>query len=150
MDDPIIRYLLDNSTLDDIKKAPKLRRTALGTFKWASLLIWILQTLSQMCCISSRQIYNERNTRGNLWEPYMRVRLISKGGNDGILLANIKGRLFKHYKEMWLVSKTPIEELHSISIPWPFHTWGIDILGPFPLETRQLKFLSSWNTLWSG
>jgi len=30
----------------------------------------------------------------------MRVRLISKGGNDGILLANIKGRLFKHYKEM--------------------------------------------------
>jgi len=25
--------------------------------------------------------------------------------------------------------------------PWPFHTWGIDILGPFPLAVRQMKYL---------
>ena len=24
---------------------------------------------------------------------------------------------------------------------WPFAQWGLDILGPFPLETRQMKFL---------
>ncbi|XP_068504654.1 uncharacterized protein [Phaseolus vulgaris] len=29
--------------------------------------------------------------------------------------------------------KVPPEELKSIYSPWPFHTWGIDILGPFPL-----------------
>ena len=37
--------------------------------------------------------------------------------------------------------KAPPEELRSIHSPWPFHTWGIDILGPFPLATRQMKFL---------
>ena len=33
------------------------------------------------------------------------------------------------------------EELTSIYSPWPFHTWGIDILGPFPLAVRQMKYL---------
>jgi len=33
------------------------------------------------------------------------------------------------------------EELRSIYRPWPFHTWGIDILGPFPLAVRQMKYL---------
>jgi len=37
--------------------------------------------------------------------------------------------------------KAPPEELRSIYIPWPFHTWGIDILGPFPLAMRQRKYL---------
>jgi len=32
--------------------------------------------------------------------------------------------------------KAPLEELRSIYSPWPFHTWGIDILGPFPLAIR--------------
>ncbi|RDX72153.1 Gypsy retrotransposon integrase-like protein 1, partial [Mucuna pruriens] len=25
--------------------------------------------------------------------------------------------------------------------PWPFHKWGVDILGPFPVAPGQLKFL---------
>ena len=33
------------------------------------------------------------------------------------------------------------EELRSKYSPWPFHTWGIDILGPFPLAIRQMKYL---------
>ena len=37
--------------------------------------------------------------------------------------------------------KAPSEELRSIYNPWPFHTWGIDILGPFPLAIRQMKYL---------
>ena len=37
--------------------------------------------------------------------------------------------------------KAPPEELKSIYSPWPFHTWEIDILGPFPLAIRQMKYL---------
>ena len=37
--------------------------------------------------------------------------------------------------------KAPPEELKSIYSPWPFHAWGIDILGPFPLAIRQMKYL---------
>ena len=28
-----------------------------------------------------------------------------------------------------------------ISLQWPFAQWGIDIMGPFLLEKKQLKFL---------
>ena len=35
----------------------------------------------------------------------------------------------------------PPEQLHSITDPWPFATWGMDILGPFPLAKGQVKFL---------
>jgi len=37
--------------------------------------------------------------------------------------------------------KAPPEELRLIYSPWPFHTWGIDILGSFPLAIRQMKYL---------
>ena len=37
--------------------------------------------------------------------------------------------------------KAPPEELKSIYSLWPFHTWGIDILGPFPFAIRQMKYL---------
>jgi len=37
--------------------------------------------------------------------------------------------------------KAPPKELRSIYSPWPFHTWGIEILGPFPLVIRQMKYL---------
>ena len=26
-------------------------------------------------------------------------------------------------------------------VPWPFAQWGLNILGPFPLRTKQMKFL---------
>ena len=25
--------------------------------------------------------------------------------------------------------------------PWPFVQWGLDIMGPFPMALRQLKYL---------
>nr|KYP38476.1 Gypsy retrotransposon integrase-like protein 1 [Cajanus cajan] len=38
------------------------------------------------------------------------------------------------------------EQLHSVSAPWPFALWGIDILGPFPLAKGQCKFLGMLGT----
>jgi hypothetical protein len=35
----------------------------------------------------------------------------------------------------------PAENLHNISTSWPFHTWGLDLLGPFPPTAGQLKHL---------
>ena len=28
-----------------------------------------------------------------------------------------------------------------MAAPWPFAQWGLDIVGPFPMTLRQLKFL---------
>nr|KYP57086.1 Retrovirus-related Pol polyprotein from transposon 17.6 [Cajanus cajan] len=45
------------------------------------------------------------------------------------------------YQRHATLHHSPAERLHSILSPWPFNKWGIDILGPFPIAVRQLKFL---------
>ncbi|XP_075655237.1 uncharacterized protein LOC142625473 [Castanea sativa] len=37
--------------------------------------------------------------------------------------------------------KQPTEELTPITTPWPFAQWGLDIMGPFLVAIRQLKYL---------
>ena len=37
--------------------------------------------------------------------------------------------------------RQPSEELTPMTAPWPFAQWGLDIMGPFPMALRQLKFL---------
>ncbi|XP_072054880.1 uncharacterized protein [Arachis hypogaea] len=39
------------------------------------------------------------------------------------------------------LSETPVEELHTIEVSWPFDRWGLDILGPFLKAPDQVKFL---------
>ena len=39
------------------------------------------------------------------------------------------------------IIRQPSEELTPITAPWPFAQWGLDIIGPFPIVVRQLKFL---------
>ena len=37
--------------------------------------------------------------------------------------------------------RQPSEPLTLMNAPWPFTQWGLDIIGPFPITIRQLKFL---------
>ena len=37
--------------------------------------------------------------------------------------------------------RRPSKELTPMTVPWHFARWGLDIMGPFPMEIRQLKFL---------
>ena len=39
------------------------------------------------------------------------------------------------------ILKSPLQDLVSISSPWPFAQWGIDIVGPFPTAPAQKKLL---------
>lgn len=39
------------------------------------------------------------------------------------------------------VQMRPRETMTPISSPYPFTQWGIDIMGPFPLGKKQLRFL---------
>ena len=39
------------------------------------------------------------------------------------------------------ILKSPVQDLISISSPWPFAQWGIDIVGPFPTAPTQKKLL---------
>ena len=33
------------------------------------------------------------------------------------------------------VIHVPVETLHSMTSLWPFYKWGIDVVGPLPMET---------------
>ena len=39
------------------------------------------------------------------------------------------------------VIRQPTEELTLIIALWPFAQWGLNIMGPFSITMRQLKFL---------
>lgn len=39
------------------------------------------------------------------------------------------------------IRNAPPEALWSLSSPWPFIWWGIDIQGPFPQTLRQVTYL---------
>ena len=39
------------------------------------------------------------------------------------------------------VQRVPGEKMTTISSPWPFAQWGIDIMGPLLQGKRQMKFL---------
>ena len=39
------------------------------------------------------------------------------------------------------IMKSPVKDLISISSPWPFALWGIDIVGSLPTAPAQKKLL---------
>ena len=39
------------------------------------------------------------------------------------------------------ILRSPVQDLLSISRPWPFAQWGIDIVGPLPTAPAQKKLL---------
>ncbi|GJU66719.1 reverse transcriptase domain-containing protein [Tanacetum coccineum] len=38
------------------------------------------------------------------------------------------------------IPRQPQQELTPITSPWPFHKWGIDIAGPFPVAAGRIEF----------
>ena len=38
------------------------------------------------------------------------------------------------------ITKQPPMELSSISFPWPFSQWGVDIVGPLSREKESVRF----------
>ena len=39
------------------------------------------------------------------------------------------------------IPRQPSKYLTPMIVPWPFAQWNLDILGPFPIGTKQMKFL---------
>ena len=50
-------------------------------------------------------------------------------------------RKCKIFQEHAKISHLPSEPLTSVTSPWPFQQWGLDILGPLPIGKSQCKFI---------
>ena len=58
-------------------------------------------------------------------------------------MTNILGftKKYKQCQQFVDVPHTPPENLHSLSSPWPFSMWGMDILRPLPKALGAVKYL---------
>ena len=50
-------------------------------------------------------------------------------------------RKFDRCQRLAPILKSPVQDLISISSPWPFAQWGIDIVRPLPIAPAQKKLL---------
>ena len=77
---------------------------------------------------SSRTLAHRAHTQGYYWLT---------------MLANVVAYVRKcdRCQQQALVSKVPTQDLTTITSPWPFAQWGMDIVGPLPIAPAQKKLL---------
>ena len=147
--DPIWNYIINGSLPDDPKEAAKIRaRSARFTNHKGSLYKqgfftpflkciagedtkYVLREIHEGICgnhIGARALARKVLRQGYYWPT------IPKDATDLVK----KCRIFQEHAK---ISRLPLEPLTSITSPWPFQQWGLDILGPLPIGKGQCKFI---------
>ena len=101
--------------------------------RWNILSGWPTSYLSKKQMVSgnhigARALAGKVLRQGYYWPAILR---------DAIDLV----RRYKICQEHAKISRLPSEPLTSITSPWPFQQWGLDILGPLPIGKGQCKFI---------
>ena len=147
--DPMWNYIIDGSLPDDPKEAAKIRaRSARFTNYKGSLYKrgfftpflkciagedtrYILREVHEGICgnhIGAQAVAGKVLRQGYYWPT------ILKDATDLVK----KCRICQEHAK---ISRLPSEPLTSITSPWPFQQWGLDILGPLPIGKGQCKFI---------
>ena len=147
--DPIWDYLVEGTLSSDPKEASKLRARSArfivhrGTLynqgfsapilKWVGKedASYILREVHEGICgnhIGARTLAGKTLRQGYYWPTMLK---------DGTELV----RKYKTYQENAKISHLPSEPLTSVTSPWPFQQWGLDIFGPLPIGRGQCKFI---------
>ena len=147
--DPIWNYIIDGSLPNDPKEAAKIRaRSSRFTNHKGSLYKrgfftpflkciaredtkYVLREVHEGICgnhIGARALAGKVLRQGYYWPT------ILKDATDLVK----KCRIFQEHAK---ISCLPSEPLTSITSPWPFQQWGLDILGPLPIGKGQCKFI---------
>ena len=147
--DPIWDYLIEGLLLNDPKEASKLRsKSARFTIHQGALykrgfftpilkcivggdVDYVLREVHEGVCgnhIGARALAGKVLRQGYYWPTMLR---------DATELV----RKCKVFQEHAKISHLPSEPLTSVTSPWPFKQWGLDILGPLPIGKGQCKFV---------
>ena len=89
-----------------------------------------------------REVHEE--AYGNHLEARVLVHKVVRAGYYwSTIQADAKAyvKAYDQYQCFSNVPRQPSEYLTSMMASWPFAQWGLDMLGPFPMGTRQMKFL---------
>ena len=146
---PIWDYHIEGLLPNDPKEASKLRtRSARFTIHRGALCKrgfftpvlkciaggdtdYILREVHESVCgnhIGARALARKVLRQGYYWPTMLRdaTELVKK---------------CKVCQEQAKISNLPSELLTSVTSPWPFQQWGLDILGPLPIGKGQCKFV---------
>ena len=147
--DPIWDYIIDGSLPDDLKEAAKIRASsARFTNHKGSLYKRGFFTPILKCIAGKDTEYLLREVHEGICGNHIGARALAgkvlrQGYYWPIMLKDAtdlvkKCRIFQEHAK---ISRLPSEPLTSITSPWPFQQWGLDILGPLPLGKGQCKFI---------
>ena len=146
---PIWDYLVDEIFPSDPKEASKLRtRSARFTIHRGILYKRDFSTPILKCIGREDANYVLREVHKGIYGNHIGVRsLAAKTLRQGYYWPTMlkdATELVKKCKicqEHAQISHLPSEPLTSITSPWPFQQWGLDILGRLPIGKSQCKFI---------
>ena len=147
--EPIWDYIIDGTLPDDPKETAKIRaRSARFTNHKGSLNKRGFFTPFLKCIVGEDTEYVLREVHEGICGNHIGARaLAGKVLRQGYYWPTIlkdatdlvrKCRICQEHAK---ISRLPSEPLTSITSPWPFQQWGLDILGPLPIGKGQCKFI---------
>ena len=147
--DPIWDYINDGTLPDDPKEAAKIRvRSSRFTNHKGSLYKRGFFTPFLKCITGEDTEYVLREVHEGICGNHIRARtLAGKVLRQGYYWPTIlkdatdlvkRCRICQEHAK---ISRLPSEPLTSVTSPWPFQQWGLDILGPLPIGKGQCKFI---------
>ena len=147
--EPIWDYIIDRRLPDDSKEAAKIRtRSARFTNHKGSLYKRGSFTPILKCIVGKDTEYVLREVHEGICGNHIVARaLAGKVLRQGYYWPTILKDAIDLVKRCRIcqehakISRLPSEPLTSITSPWPFQQWGLDILGPLPIGKGQCKFI---------
>ena len=147
--DPIWDYINDGTLPDDPKEAAKIRvRSSRFTNHKGSLYKRGFFTPFLKCIAGEDTEYVLREVHEGICENHIESRTLAgkvlRQGYYWLTILKDATDLVKKCRicqEHAKISRLPSEPLTSITSPWPFQHWGLDILGPLPIGKGQCKFI---------
>ena len=146
---PIWDYIIDGRLPDDPKEAAKIRtRSARFTNHKGSLYKRGFFTPILKCITGKDTEYVLREVHEGICGNHIGAKALAgkvlrKGYYWPTMLKDATDlvKKCKICQEHPKISRLPSAPLTSITSPWPFQQWGLDILGPLPLGKGQCKFI---------
>ena len=147
--DPIWDYLIEGLLPNDPKEASKLRtRSARFTVHQGSLYKRGVFTPILKCIAGKDADYKLRKVHEGVCRNHIGARALAwKALRQGYYYPTMLKdmielvRKCKVCQEHAKISHLPSEPLTSVTSPWPFQQWGLDILRPLPIGKGQCKFI---------
>ncbi|XP_050247037.1 uncharacterized protein LOC126694685 [Quercus robur] len=146
---PIISYLKDGRLPEEKDEARKVRVRSARYVLMNEVLYKRGFSQPYLRCLASDEAnYVLREVHEGACGNHSRARsLVHKVVRAGYYWPNMQADAKAYVKvcdqcqRFSNVPRQPSEYLTPMVASWPFAQWGLDILGPFPLGVRQMKFL---------